>query len=115
MKEFEDLTDGQLDLYDRMSEISEDCYCASWVIDNEYAIWEALTSSDSAQAKGRMNPRLLKRCQMLSMEIGGWIYWADTTTRADLPCETWGPRFAPMAQWLAMVDERRKLAATPKS
>ena len=31
------------------------------------------------------------------------IYWSD------------GPHFVPMAQWLIMVDERRKLAAAKKS
>ena len=58
MDQYEHLTDAQWDLCDRMSAISEDCFCA------------------------------------------GWIYWTD------------GPQFAPMAQWLAMVDARRKLAAT---
>lgn len=115
MDEYDHLTDSQLDLYDRMSEISEDCHCASWIIGNEYVIWEALTSSDSAEARGGMNPRLLKRCQMLSVEIDGWIFWADTDTRADSPCKRGGPRFAPMAQWIAMVDEKRKLAAAQKS
>lgn len=90
------LTDPQLDLYDRMSEISEECFCAGWIGDNEYDIWNALQHSDPSPGCRRMSPRLLRRCQQLSTEIGGWIYWAD------------GPQFAPMAQWLMMVDARRK-------
>lgn len=103
MEDIENLTDGQLDLYDRMSEISEDRYCASWILDNEFEIWNALVNGDASPLHTRMSPRVLKRCQLLSTEIGGWIYWAN------------GPQFAPMAQWLAMVDERRKLDTAPKS
>ena len=97
MDEYDHLTDSQWDLYDRMSGISEDCFCAGWIGGNEYDIWNALQHGDSSPAHRRMSPRLLRRCQVLSAEIGGWIYWAD------------GPQFAPMAQWLALVDERRKL------
>ena len=97
------LTDAQLDLYDRMSEISEDCFCASWIYDNEYNIWDAIVNGDASPAAKWMSPRLLTRCQLLSLEIGGWIYWAD------------GPQFAPMAQWLAKVDAKRKLTEAPES
>jgi len=90
------LTDDQLDLFDRMSEISEDCFCAGWIHDNEYDIWEALVNGDPSPSHRPMSPRLLRRCQLLSRDIGGWIYWAN------------GPQFAPIAQWLAMVDARRK-------
>lgn len=91
------LTDDQLDLFDRMSEISEDSHCAGWIHNIEYNIWDALTNGDRSPPHRRMNPRLLRRCQLLSLEIGGWIYWADG-----------GPQFASMPQWLAMVDARRK-------
>lgn len=103
MDQYEHLTDAQLDLYDRMSEISEDCFCASWIHDNEYNIWNAIVNGDTSLAHPWMSPRLLRRCQLLSTEIGGWIYWTD------------GPQFAPMAQWLAMVDARRKTAVPPES
>lgn len=104
MKSHGNLTDAQLDLFDRMSEISEECFCAGWVQDNDYDIWDAIVHGSAGSAAGaRMSLRLLRRCQQLSTEIDGWIYWAD------------GPQFAPMAQWLAMVDARHKLAAAPTS
>jgi len=90
------LTDDQLDLFDRMSEISEDYLCASWIYDNEYNIWDAIVNGAACPVAKWMSPRLLRRCQLLSADIGGWIYWAN------------GPQFAPMPQWLAMVDARRK-------
>ncbi len=87
------LTDAQHDLFDRMSEISEDCFCAGWVTDNEYSIWNAITLGDPGPGYPPMNPRLVRRCQQLSAEIGGWINWVD------------GPQFVPMAQWLEMVAQ----------
>ena len=115
MNASEALTDSQLDLYDRMSEISEDCYCAQWIRDNEYAIWDALQGRDSSHGLDRMDPRLLRRCKLLSEEVGGWIYWADDRIDPTLPREAFGARFAPMAQWLAMVNERHNLVAAPKT
>lgn len=102
MDEYEHLTDSQWDLYDRMSAISEDSYCAGWISNCEYDIWQALQHGDPWPANCAMNLRLLRVCQKLSTEIDGWIYWAD------------GPQFAPMAQWLAMVDARCKLVAAKK-
>ena len=95
MDEYDHLTDAHWDLYDRMSGISVDCLCAAWIGGNEYDIWEALQHGDTSPAHRRMSPRLLRLCQRLSAEVDGWIYWAD------------GPQFAPMAQWLTMVEKRR--------
>lgn len=95
MGEYDHLTDSQWDLYDRMSEISEERYCAGWVTGNEYDIWDALQQGAPSPENHQMSLRLLRRCQVLSEEISGWIYW-DT-----------GPKFVPMPQWLAMVDKRR--------
>ena len=114
MKNFNALTDAQMDLYDRMSEISEERCCASWIADNEYDIWAAILSGATA-ADALMSPRLLKRCLSLSAEVGGWIYWADDHTDPALPREAWGARFTPMAQWLTMVEARRKLVAASQT
>lgn len=96
------LTDDQYDLFDRMSEISEDAYCAGWIGDNEYNIWNAITLSQPVSCYRFFNPRLLRRCKKLSDEIGGWICWI----MGD-------PQFVPMAQWLAMVEAKRKAALNP--
>ena len=99
-EQYGELTDAQLDLYDRMSEISEENYCAGWIIDNEYTIWNAITNGSQSTNGKKMevpiSPRLLKRCATLSIEIGGWIFWNDA------------PKFLPMAQWLLMVEVHAK-------
>lgn len=102
MDAYEHLTDAQWQLYNLMSQISEDCFCAGWLGDCEYDIWQALQHGDPWPTNRLVSPRLLRLCQKLSTEINGWIYWTD------------GPQFAPMAQWLTMVDARRKLVAAKK-
>ncbi len=102
-EEYPYLTDPQLDLYDRMSEISEEGFCAGWIVDNEYAIWDAITLGNPSPSYREINPRLLRRCQQLSVEIGDWMCWTLE-----------GPQFGPMAQWLEMVKARIELTAAPK-
>lgn len=115
MGNFNHPTDAQMDLRDHMSEISEDRYCASWIVDNEYDIWAAIQTGSTANTDPLMNPMLLKRCLSLSAEVDGWIYWADDHTDPGLLREAWGAKFVPMSQRLAMVEARHKLAATQKS
>jgi len=100
MNEYSHLTDAQWDLYSRMREISEEDFCAGWMMDNEFRIWDALHQRATEQTTYPVNPRLLRLCAALSAQIGGWIYWAD------------GPQFIPMAQWLEMVESYRKLASS---
>lgn len=106
MDEYEHLTDAQWQLYDLMSQISEDCFCAGWIGNCEYDIWQALQQEDPWGPHHPMSPRHLRLCQKLSTEIEGWIYWADGQTDPDLPRDSWGARFAPMARWLTMVEEQ---------
>jgi hypothetical protein len=63
MDEYDYLTDSQWDLYDRMSGISEDCYCAGWVGGNEYDIWDALQHGD---------PSPTHRCITHARHNGAW-------------------------------------------
>ena len=98
-----DFNEQQHALYELMSDISEDCYCAGWMMGNEYAIWAALQSGDRRYGLGEMDAEQLERCRHLAAELDGWILWVDDDTDPDMPVEEWGPRFVPMAQWLAMV------------
>lgn len=102
MDEYEHLTDTQWQLYDLMSQISEDCFCAGWADNCEYDIWQALQHTDPWAPNHPMSPRLLRLCRKLSTEIDGWIYWVNE------------PQFAPMARWQAMVEEKHERAAQLK-
>lgn len=100
-------TDAQRELYDLMSDISEDCYFAGWLMGNEYNIWDALQDGDLSYGLGVMDAASLERCRELSAELNGWIIWADDETDKGMPVEEWGPRFVHMESWLKMVAAQK--------
>lgn len=73
-----------------MSDLSQDYWCAGWLIDLEFDLWSAMhgarspfTRSDLAQVK------------YLSAKCGGWIVWHDAAPwRRYVPLSIWKPRFA---------------------
>jgi len=93
------LTPLQRALYELMSEISEDCWCAGWMMGNEFALWDAIVSGDRTYGMDQMDEGLLASCKALAEQVGGWIEWRDD--EHGLPNAEWGPYFIPMADWLA--------------
>ncbi len=95
-------------LYERMSDISEECYAAGWMSGNEYTLWNMLANADASRLYGMCNvsENDLAELREISTEIGGWIRWVDDHDDPDLPCEEWGPAFIAMADWLPMFDKR---------
>ncbi len=98
-----DWSDKQRELYETMSDISEDCYCAGWMMGLECAIWGALQDGDRRYGMGEMDAEQLERCRELSRELGGWIIWVDDDEVPGLPLAEWGARFLTMPRWLEMV------------
>ena len=96
-------TESQRELYDLMSDISEDCYCAGWLMGNEYNIWAALQDGDLSYGRGVMDAESLERFRELSAELQGWIIWADDDMDKDMPVAEWGPRFITLGKWIQMV------------
>lgn len=90
------LNEKQLELYDLMGDISQDCYCAGWYLGNEYHIWRALKSGDFRYGRGEMDLSKLERCRTLAEEIDGWILWSNGE-----PC------FVPMGTWIEKLKEEK--------
>ena len=86
------------ELYDLMSEISEDCWCAGWLIGNEFALWSAIQRGDLKYGPELIEKADLDRCAELSRLINGWIVWLDD--EHGLPPAEWGPYFVSMPEWL---------------
>ena len=75
-----------------MSEISEDAYCAGWLIDLEYELWQILIDGQGVYGRMGLGEPEIQQLRELSDACGGWIVYDD-----DLE-ET----FVPLAQWLTM-------------
>lgn len=97
-----ELTEKQRELYELMSQISQDGYCARWMRGCEYAIWNALQSGCRRYGIEEIGIAQFERCRTLSEELNGWIIWYDEIDEPGLPVELWGARFVPMDEWLTM-------------
>lgn len=100
----QDLTPQQCELYELMSDISEECWCAGGLIGNEFALWNRLAEPTWPREYGQdvVTDEQLQRLRELSSAIGGWIYWHDDDHEPGLDASGWGPRFIAMADWLRM-------------
>jgi hypothetical protein len=95
-----DFTPEHQRLEELMSAISEDCYCAGWMMGLEHAIWGALTDGDRRYGMGEMDADHLEACRSLAQSLNGWLFWIDDDLFPDLPADQWGVRFLPLAVWL---------------
>ncbi|MEO6395255.1 MAG: hypothetical protein ABIO40_05035 [Devosia sp.] len=91
------LTPDQQELHDFMSEISELCYCAGWMIGTEGRLWAFMSDADDDGKWGQRPIPQSARATLhrLSQRAGGWIVWMD----GDLQAGTGGPAFVPLVEW----------------
>jgi hypothetical protein len=75
-----------------LEEISEDHYCAGWMMNLEYDIWHRIQQLPNEHRYGMgtiPEKRLLKMKEVAEQLDGWWIYRDDRV-------------FVPMAEWLPM-------------
>ena len=94
----------QSKLFQLMSDISEECYCAVWMHGNEYVLWSMVSDPDASRSYGQdvVAEEDIDALRVFSSDINGWIRWRDDEEDLMLPVEEWGPVFTPMEEWLAM-------------
>lgn len=88
-------------LYALMAAVSEECYCAGWMMGNEFALWRILIDPTGNRQYGQseVTGEQVADMRVLSDRIGGWIGWYDDGDEPGLPSEEWGPRFIPRERW----------------
>lgn len=82
------------ELYDLMSEISEDCYCAGWMSGNEFRLWDAITDPNDDRKYGmwQIEEEQVTRLRELSELTNGWWVWEDDC--AFIGLDEWKRRLA---------------------
>ena len=84
------LSPAAIDLRLAMSAISEDCYCAGWLISLEYQLWSAVMNGPVAAGCWNVTQSDIDRLRLLARRCGGWIVWDETQlNEAWLPIENW--------------------------
>ena len=76
-----------------MSAISEECWCAGWMHNLEYMLWDAVTG----RRKNLCSPEEIEQLKYLSEKCGGWIIWDEQAKD-----ET----FIPMQDWLQLYEAK---------
>ncbi len=85
-----------------MADYSEDFWCAGWLIDLEFTLWEALTDGSRQLGMGRLEEREIARMKRLHEIAGGWWAWSKNEG-----CE----RFVTTEEWLRILDQKRQSKA----
>jgi hypothetical protein len=89
-------------LYEKMSAISEDSWCAGWLLGNEYALWEMLNGDGRDYGFGPVADADLEELRVLSRQANGWIW----TGRG----REYRPQLATFTEWEALYAEASKIA-----
>lgn len=77
-----------------MTGISEERWAASWIIDLEFALWDAIQGNERGYGMCTLTERQVTLLKLLSEEAGGWWVWDDE------------PRFLSLEAWSAKREAR---------
>jgi hypothetical protein len=88
-----DLTPAQRTLAEYMSELSEEFFCAGWLVDLEYALWDAVRNGRGQYGWQYLDATQISRLRELSHQCGGWIVFDDAQERKWFPLRDWELRF----------------------
>jgi hypothetical protein len=78
-----------------MSAISEEYWCAGWMHNLEYMLWDVV----GGKREDLCTPEEIEQLKYLSGRCGGWIIWDEQAK---------GERFVPMQDWLRLYEAKRK-------
>jgi hypothetical protein len=81
-----------------MSAISEERWCAGWMQNLEYVLWDAVIG----RREDNCSPEEIEQLKYLSERCGGWIVWDEQAK---------GERFVPMQDWLRLYEAQRLKAS----
>jgi hypothetical protein len=99
------------DLCQRMSDISEDCWCAGWLTGCEFSLWDFMTKGGGDWGQGKVRTDSLSVLRTLSERCGGWIAWRDDVGNVFVPLDEWlnvvKAEQERMAHWLAAYEANR--------
>lgn len=63
------------DLRDFMSQISEDCYCAGWLVNLEFDLWTAVMNGPVRAGHWDITQTDIDRLRLLARRCDGWVVW----------------------------------------
>lgn len=89
-----DLTVEAQVLADTMSSISEETWCAGWLVDLEFDLWAAIQGDRKGSRRAILDDSDIAKLKWLSNACGGWIVFHETSGRVFVPLVEWTRIFA---------------------
>jgi len=78
----------------KMSDISEDCYCAGWLSGLEHSLWWFVVDGPGEWGMGKVDEDDVRALRALSEKCGGWIVWREGVGEVFVPLAEWLPAYA---------------------
>lgn len=88
------LSPDQEALVNYMSEISEECYSAGWMLNLEYVLLDALTSGPRSYGHDLITENNIEILKELSLKTKGWIMFDDLSEETYIEKELWEIKFS---------------------
>lgn len=85
----------------KMEDYSQNGFCASWLVDLEFELWDAV-DRDSPSEREMFTVNTSRECRRLAELCGGWWAWDNAAAPGE------NPVFLPMGRWLQVLAEREK-------
>jgi hypothetical protein len=103
-----DLTPSQRALADYMSELSEDAYCAGWLVGLEFELWALMQGNQRDFGFLEFSGEEARRLRELSDRCAGWIIYDRDTEETWMPTSEW-------EQWYSKWREEGRAGKLPSS
>ena len=90
---YTDLTEEQLKLADLMSCISEEAYCADWMANLEYVLWDATLNGGRKYGRYFITQKDIDQLIALCEITNSWIYFDESGGETAIPVNQWQEKF----------------------
>ena len=89
----DNLTTDQKSLASLMSEISERCQTAGWMLNLEYVLWDAVISGPRKYGHDKITENDIDLLKKYSCKAGSWILFDDNSEETALAIMDWEIKF----------------------
>lgn len=89
----EDLNENELQLATFMSDLSERCYNAGWMMNLEYVLWSCILNGPRKYGHDNINETDINHLNKLSIIANAWIVFDDETDETAIELKHWKKQF----------------------
>lgn len=88
-----DLSENELKLATFMSDLSERCYSAVWMLNLEYVLWDSILNGSRKYGQDIINESDISQLSKLSSLSNAWIIFDNETEETAVDLEQWKKQF----------------------